>query len=153
MIVVGLMAIPYLDPNPRGIGYYNFRDRRFAAGLFTYGLALWFVLIAIGYTMRGPGWELYLPWEPWDHFRASSAVGLHNMPNRSGIGFLLIYGGLGMLGPRFLFKDFYKTLGPVRYAIVMVFVLGMFFVPVKIVLRNAFRIKYLVSFPDFNFNI
>jgi hypothetical protein len=32
-------------------------------------------------------------------------------------------------------------------------VLAMFFVPVKIVLRNLFAVKYLVSFPDFNFNI
>jgi hypothetical protein len=104
--------------------------------------------------MRGPGWELYLPWEPWDHFRAPrSTAGLHNMPNWMGILFLAGYGGLGMLLPRKLFKGFYQSLGPVRYAVVIFFVLAMFFVPVKMALRNFFAIKYMVSFPTFNFNI
>ena len=56
LILLGLMAIPYVDKNPLGIGYYNFRDRKFSVSMFTYGLVLWFVLIFIGYTMRGPGW-------------------------------------------------------------------------------------------------
>ncbi len=154
LIIFGLMALPYVDLNPRGIGYYNFRDRKFSVGIFTYGLGLWFVLIFIGYYMRGPGWELYLPWQKWDHFRPTgTAAGLHNLPNWAGIGLLLAYGGLGMILPRILFKKFFKQLGPISYLVVIFFVLGMFFVPVKILLRNVFQIKYIVSFPDFNFNI
>ncbi|MBI1953588.1 MAG: cytochrome b N-terminal domain-containing protein [Candidatus Omnitrophica bacterium] len=153
MILLGLAALPYLDPNPRGIGYYNFRDRKFASGIFTYGIALWFILIGIGYYLRGPGWEIYWPWEPWDHFRPASSVGLSNLPNGLGILFLLAYGALGMLLPKLWFKNFYKQLGPLRYLLVMFFVLGMFFVPVKMILRNVFRIKYIVSLPDFNLNI
>ena len=153
LILVGLMAIPFLDINPIGVGYYNFKNRKFAVGMFTFGLVLWFGLIFIGYYMRGPGWELYLPWEKWDHFRPTSQLGLHNMPNLLGIGFVLIYGAVGMLLPKILFKDFYKSLGPIKYVIVMALVLFMFFVPVKILLRNVFKIKYLVSFPDFNLNL
>lgn len=154
IILVGLMAIPYLDFNPKGIGYYNFRDRKFAVGMFTFGFVFWFMLIFVGYYMRGPGWELYLPWQPWDpHRPPSSTAGLHNMPNWFGILFVLSYGGIGMLLPKMLFKNFYKQAGPLRYAIVMMLVLGMFFVPVKIILRNFFAIKYLISFPDFSFNI
>ena len=153
LILVGLMAIPYLDINPKGIGYYNFRDRKFAAGMFTYGLTLWFLLIFIGYYMRGPGWEIYMPWEAWDHFRATSQVGLHNTPNGLGILFLAGYGALGMILPKFLFKNFYKQLGPIRYCVVMFFVLAMFFVPAKMILRNFFKIKYLIAFPNFNFNV
>jgi quinol-cytochrome oxidoreductase complex cytochrome b subunit len=153
LILVGLMAIPYVDSNPMGIGYYNLRDRRFSAGIFTYGLTLWFALIVIGYTFRGPGWEIFMPWEKWDHFRPTSQIGLTNMNNATGILFLLGYGAVGMLIPRVIFKNFYKSLGPVRYAIVMFFVIAMFFVPVKMVVRNFFKIKYIVSFPDFNFNI
>jgi len=153
LILVGLMAIPYLDKNPLGVGYYNFRDRKFSTGMFTYGLTLWFALIFIGYYMRGPGWELYLPWQPWDHFRPTSQIGLHNMPNWLGFLFLTAYGGLGMILPRFLFKNFYKQMGPIKYLLIMFFVLGMFFVPSKMLLRNVFKIKYIVSFPDFSFNI
>lgn len=154
LILVGLMVLPYVDPNPLGVGYYNFRNRKFAVGIFTYGLVLWFVLIFIGYYMRGPGWELYLPWEAWDHFRPpSSTAGLRNMPNAVGALFLAGYGGLGMLLPVLVFRKFYRTLGPIRYSLVMFFVLAMFFVPVKIVLRNCFAIKYIVSFPAFGFNV
>ncbi len=153
LILVGLIAIPYLDINPTGVGYYNFKNRKFATGIFTYGLVLWFGLIFIGYYMRGPGWELYLPWEKWDHFRPTSQIGLHNMPNWLGLVFLLGYGALGMLIPKIFFKDFYKSLGPIKYLVVMFLVLVMFFVPVKIVLRNVLKIKYIVSFPDFNLNI
>ena len=153
LIIVGLMAIPYVDNNPLGVGYYNFRDRKLAVGMFTYGLTLWFALIFIGYYMRGPGWELYKPWEVWDHFRPTSQIGLHNMPNWAGLLLLFGYGGIGMLLPKILFKDFYKRMGPIRYAVVLMFILLMFFVPVKIILRNVFKIKYMVSFPDFSFNI
>lgn len=156
MILVGLMAIPYLDKNPRGVGYYNFRDRKFAVGMFTFGLTLWFVLIFIGYYMRGPGWELYMPWEPWDHFRApSSTAGLRDMPNWLGILFMLGYGAMGGLLWLFGLKNFFKKLGlgPIGSAVVILLVLSMFFVPVKIVLRLFFDIKYIVSFPDVNLNI
>ncbi|MCM8794657.1 MAG: hypothetical protein NC819_02500 [Candidatus Omnitrophica bacterium] len=153
LIIVGLMAIPYVDTNPIGIGYYNFRNRKFAVSMFTFGLVFWFVLIFIGYYMRGPGWELYMPWEPWDPHRPASQVGLHDMPNWAGVLLLAAYGGLGMVLPKLLFKNFCKTLGPVRYVVVMTLVLLMFFVPLKIVLRNFFSIKYIVSFPDFNLNL
>jgi quinol-cytochrome oxidoreductase complex cytochrome b subunit len=156
LIILGLMAIPYVDKNPLGIGYYNFRDRKFAVGIFTYGFVLWFVLIFIGYYMRGPGWELYLPWEPWDHFRApASTEGLHNLPN--GLGLLLLAGytaaGVGLWAWRLRPSFKRMGIGPVGSAVVVFFLLAMFFVPLKIILRNVFAIKYVISFPEFNFNI
>ncbi len=154
LILVGLIAIPYLDKNPLGIGYYNFKNRKFAVTMFTYGLVLWFGLIFVGYYMRGPGWELYMPWEKWDlHRPPSSTAGLHNMPNGLGTVFLLGYGAAVMLLPKKLFKKFSEGLGPVGYWVVMFFVMTMLFVPVKILLRNAFAIKYIISIPAFNFNI
>ena len=153
VILLGLMAIPYIDPNPAGVGYYNFKNRKFAVSMFTFGLVFWFVLIFIGYYMRGPGWEIYMPWQAWDAHRVSASAGLHNMPNLAGLALITVYGAIGMLLPIFLFKNFYKTLGPVRYLMVMALVLLMFFVPLKIVLRNFFSIKYIVSFPEFNLNL
>ena len=37
LIIVGLMAIPYIDTNPKGNGYYSFRDRKWEIGIFLYG--------------------------------------------------------------------------------------------------------------------
>jgi len=59
-IIVGLMAIPYLDRNPRGSGYYTIQQRPFAYPIFQFGfLQLWVLLILIGTFMRGPNWNFF----------------------------------------------------------------------------------------------
>ncbi len=61
-IIVGLMAIPYVDRNPtRGSGYYNWSERKFAWLFFVGGFATWWILIIIGNGLRGPGWAWYWP--------------------------------------------------------------------------------------------
>src|SRR6202166_4760051 len=48
-IIVGLMVIPYIDVNPKGNGYYCFKDRAFAISTFLFGfLVMWIVLIIMG---------------------------------------------------------------------------------------------------------
>ena len=59
-IILGLMAIPYIDPNPKGSGYYTIRERKFAYVVFLFGfLQLWVLLILIGTFMRGPNWNFF----------------------------------------------------------------------------------------------
>lgn len=65
LIIVGLMAIPYIDTNPKGVGYYAWKERPFANAMFMLGIALWFLLIYIGYACRGPNYAWYWPWESW----------------------------------------------------------------------------------------
>jgi quinol-cytochrome oxidoreductase complex cytochrome b subunit len=66
IIVVGLMAIPYIDPDPkRGLGFYSVKERPFANWVFLGGVFFWFVLIIIGTFLRGPNWAWYWPWESW----------------------------------------------------------------------------------------
>src|SRR5580700_10475560 len=66
-IIVGLMVIPYIDVNPKGNGYYCFKDRAFAITTFLFGfLVMWIVLIIMGTFIRGPGWYLFLPGQYWD---------------------------------------------------------------------------------------
>src|SRR5882762_8771691 len=66
LIIVGLMAIPYLDPDKkRGVGSYAFKERPFAQTYFLFGLGMWFTLIFIGSFLRGPNWDIYWPWESW----------------------------------------------------------------------------------------
>ena len=49
IIALGLIAIPYLDPDPKaGVGYYSIKERPFANTVFLFGIGLWFVLITIG---------------------------------------------------------------------------------------------------------
>jgi len=67
LIVLGLMAIPYLDFNPRGNGYYTIRERRFAYLVFQFGfLQLWVLLILFGTFLRGPNWGFFGLYEPRD---------------------------------------------------------------------------------------
>jgi len=67
LIIVGLMAIPYIDTNPKGAGYYSFRERKWEIAIFLYGfLVLWSFLIITGTFLRGPNWNFFGPYEYWD---------------------------------------------------------------------------------------
>ncbi len=67
MILVGLMAIPYIDFNKLGNGYYTFKERPFAIITFMFGfLPLWVAMIVLGTFLRGPNWNFFGPYEYWD---------------------------------------------------------------------------------------
>src|SRR5918999_783410 len=67
MIIVGLCAMPYIDVNPKGNGYYTLRERPFAIVTWLFGfLILWVVLIFFGTFLRGPNWSFFGPYEYWD---------------------------------------------------------------------------------------
>ena len=67
LVVVGLMAIPYLDFNPKGNGYYTIAQRQFSYLTFQFGfLVLWVTLIILGTFLRGPNWNIFGPYEYWD---------------------------------------------------------------------------------------
>jgi hypothetical protein len=67
LVVFGLMAIPYLDFNKAGNGYYTIEQRKFAYLVFQFGfLELWVTLIILGTFLRGPNWNFFGPFETWD---------------------------------------------------------------------------------------
>ena len=67
LVVFGLMAIPFLDFNKAGNGYYTIKERKFAYIIFQLGfLELWVTLIVLGTFLRGPNWNFYGPYELWD---------------------------------------------------------------------------------------
>lgn len=89
LIIFGLMAIPYLDPNPKGSGYYTIRQRPWVYLVFQFGfLQLWVLLIVIGTFMRGPNWSFFGLYEHHDPAR------LAEMTNTS----LAEYFWAGLLG-------------------------------------------------------
>ena len=67
MVIVGLMAIPFIDFNKAGNGYYTIDQRKFAYLTFQFGfLVLWVTLIVMGTFLRGPNWNFFGPYETWD---------------------------------------------------------------------------------------
>src|SRR5215510_15819670 len=97
LIIVGLMAIPFIDVNTRSTGYYSFRERRFAILVYLFGfLVLWVALIILGVFFRGPGWNLFWPWQEWDPHKVAALtnVNLHAIFGiRSALG-AFIFGAL-----------------------------------------------------------
>jgi hypothetical protein len=67
LIIVGLMAIPYIDFNKKGNGYYSYQERSFAILTFMFGfLPLWIATIILGTFLRGPNWNIFGIYEFWD---------------------------------------------------------------------------------------
>jgi hypothetical protein len=162
LIIMGLMAIPYIDPNPKGKGYYTFSERPIAVLTFLFGLALWYILIVIGVWLRGLDWQWYWPWEDWTLHKplGSRLVDLEALiqkytglsPLLSNLSTYAIMGGYYFVGfavPFLLFRKFYNSLGFIRYSITMFFFLTMMGVPLKIFLTLIFDIKYVLVTPWF----
>ena len=58
LVIFGLMAMPYLDFNKKGNGYYSIAERKFSYLTFQFGfLELWITLIILGTFLRGPNWN------------------------------------------------------------------------------------------------
>jgi hypothetical protein len=67
IVIFGLMAIPYMDYNKKGNGYFTIDERPFAYLTFQFGfLVLWVTLIVMGTFMRGPNWNFFGLFEIWD---------------------------------------------------------------------------------------
>ncbi|MEO1994578.1 MAG: hypothetical protein ABGZ17_04815, partial [Planctomycetaceae bacterium] len=67
IILGGLMAVPYIDFNPKGNGYFTFTERKFAVTTFMFGfLPLWVAMIILGTFLRGPNWNFFGIYEYWD---------------------------------------------------------------------------------------
>jgi hypothetical protein len=78
MIVAGLMAIPYIDFNKQGNGYYTIKQRRFAYITFQLGfLELWVTLIVLGTLLRGPNWNFFGPYEFWDAHKVEALTNVN----------------------------------------------------------------------------
>lgn len=173
LIILGLMAIPYIDINPKGNGYYTLKERPFAIVTFLFGfLILWIILIVFGTFLRGPNWNFFGPFEYWDVYKVEPLVNVNlsefvyvkwlgtSLPKfwltREIFGFVLILGYFlitPLLLAKTILKNLYLKMGLYRYAIMIFLMLTMLGMPIKMVLRWAFNLKYLIAIPEFFFNI
>ncbi len=173
LIIVGLMAIPYIDTNPKGSGYFTFKERRWEITIFLVGfLVLWCVLIVLGTFLRGPNWNFFGPYEFWDinklvplnNINLSEIVWIKifkkSLPNfwlfREFVGLALVgfyVAVLPLLLSKTLLRRFYEKMGPARYLIGVSLALIMLSLPIKMYLRWIFNLKYIVAIPEIAFNI
>src|SRR5258706_489672 len=173
LIIVGLMAIPYIDTNPKGNGYYTLAERKTEIGLFLFGfLILWVLLVILGTFLRGPNWNIFGPYEYWDIHKLEALVNVNlseliwvklvktglpqNMLVRELPGILLVVVYLlvlpGLLAKTLLSRFFVK-MGVWRYSVFVMLLLGMVALPIKMILRWTINLKYIVAMPEIFFNI
>ncbi len=149
LIVLGLLALPYVDNNVRDTGVYSFHHRRYVISGFLFGMLLWTVLIIIGVWFRGPGWAWYWPWEDQSLHKPlyEKAWSFHPL---LGLATLASYFGIGFYLPQRMNKKLLTGLGRWRYFISVGLLLVMLLIPIKIVLRLLFGVKYILITPWFN---
>src|SRR5206468_3556569 len=127
-IIIGLIALPYIDFNTKGNGYYTFSERTFAITTFLLGfIILWVVLIVLGTFLRGPNWNFFGLFEPWDPHKS---VPLNNV-NLSD--YFWLYGlGQSIEGKHWLVREFPGLLLVLGYLLLLPPILA------KTVLRSYF---------------
>jgi hypothetical protein len=149
LIVFGLMAIPYIDIHNPIAGQYRLSGRKRAGTIFLFGFFLWFALIIIGTFFRGPSWHFYWPWESW-LVEKHAGEALWSLPTFVGGAFIGLYYIGGLILPAIIDKTLLKRFGTIRYLVVGLLLLTMFFIPIKILLRLVLGIKYVLITPFFN---
>jgi hypothetical protein len=184
LIIVGLMAIPYLDFNKQGNGYYTIKQRKFAYLIFQFGfLEMWVTLIVLGTLLRGPNWNFFGPYEYWDAHKVEALNNINlsqvfwvsllgsSLPTApsgsSGLvqfgyiilrelpGILLVLGYFIALPPimalTFL-RKYFQRMGLIRFMLMANLMLFMASLPIKMVLRWVFNLKYLIAIPEYFLN-
>lgn len=174
LIIIGLMAIPYIDANPLGAGYYTWKQRKFAISTFCFGfLVLWVSMIIIGTFIRGPGWMWFWPGQTWDPNRLEYTVNqdLHEIVNKvlpdfmqitlpwgtsifgaTVIGIFVLLAGWGihkLITATEFNRRIYRRMNLLQYLTLQFLMITMLLLPFKIVARLVFRIKYIWVTPWF----
>jgi len=172
-IIIGLIAIPYIDKNQKGNGYYTIAERKAEIFLFLLGfVVLWCSLIVLGTFLRGPNWNFFGPFEYWDTHKLEALTNVNlaeyiwvrglgtGQPSfwltREIFGILLVLAYVLVLPvvlARTVFKNYYEKMGPGRFYVGVFLFLMMMSLPAKMLLRWIFNLKYIVGIPEFFFNI
>ncbi len=173
-IIIGLIALPYIDFNQKGNGYYTFSQRPFAIITFMFGfIVLWVTLIVLGTILRGPNWNFFGPFTYWDPHKVDPLNNVNisqifwlnwlgkplegmNPVVRELPGFILIFIYLFVLPPllaRTIMRPFFIKMGFIRFIILVTLLQFMAALPIKMVLRWSFNLKYIVALPEVFFNI
>ena len=172
-VIVGLMAIPYIDTNPKGNGYFTVNERKREVFIYMFGfVALWVLMIIQGTFLRGPNWTFFGPYEEWDVHKLAPLNNVNlseiiyvkllrtglpaNWLKREIWGILAVVAYFAipqMVLTRKIWKRIYEKMGTPRFQIGVFLLTFMFMLPVKMALRWAFNLKYFIAIPEYFFNI
>ena len=173
LIIVGLMAIPYIDLNKKGNGYYSYTERKAELSIFLFGWwVLWIYMVILGTFLRGPNWNFFGPFEKWDEHKVLvlNSINLSeliwvkflNQPLPKNFAVREIFGLFGaafylvalpgILAKTFL-KSYVEKLGLIRYSVFVILLLSMAGLPIKMYLRWTLNLQYIISIPEFFLNI
>jgi hypothetical protein len=173
LIIVGLICIPYVDRNPKGNGYFTFAERKAEVTIFLFGFViLWVSLIVLGTFLRGPNWNFFGPFEFWDIHKLAALTNVNlseyiwvrglrtGLPTnplvREMFGIVLVLAyvlALPVVLARRTFRTYYEKLGAPRYYVTVFLFLMMMALPIKMLARWIFNLKYIVAIPEIFFNI
>jgi hypothetical protein len=173
LIIVGLICIPYIDRNPKGNGYFTFKERKAEITIFLFGfVVLWSSLIVLGTFLRGPNWNFFGPFEFWDIHKLAALTNVNlseyiwvrafrtGLPTawylREIFGIVLVVFyifALPVILAKAWLKTYYDKMGAPRYYVGVFLFLMMMSLPIKMLARWLFTLKYIVAIPEFFFNI
>jgi len=123
------------------------------------------VLIVVGTFLRGPGWNWFWPWEPWDSHKVVAMsnvdlpyiLGFRDYWVQAAVGLTLtvVYFVIGTAAMyvwivRQKGAEFMQKWGAVRFGLTSFLFLNMVAVVVKLVMRLGFNVKYIMVTPWIN---
>ena len=131
------------------------------------------LLVILGTFLRGPNWNFFGPYEYWDLHKLEALVNVNlseyfwvkmlgTRPARehdrargcrascSSLFYVVVLPGHP---PAIPLKKYFVKLGPWRYAVFVMLLLGMVALPIKMILRWTVNLKYIVAMPEIFFNI
>ena len=126
----------------------------------------------MGTFLRGPNWNFFGPFEYWDPHKVEPLVNVNlseyfwvrwldtRMPDafyiREAPGILIFFGYL-LLTPLILAKTVmrktFDQLGFMRFSVLAMLLVFMGSLPLKMLTRWFFNLKYVIAIPEFFFNI
>src|SRR5215510_14738308 len=172
LVIIGLMAIPYMDFNKKGNGYYTIAERQFSYLVFQFGfLELWVTLIMLGPFLREPNWNIFSPFEQWDAHKVDVLNNVNlsqyfwvkwlgtslpqNLFVRELPGIIAVLAYFIILPPLLavtVFRKFFVKMGFIRYMLMATLLLLMMSLPIKMVLRWTVNLKYIIAIPEYFLN-
>jgi hypothetical protein len=148
-------------------------ERKGAIFVFLFGFfVMWVLGVFIGTFLRGPGWNFFGIYEAWDVNKVEPLLNINvseifwvkllNKPlpdwwlPREIFGILIVVGYFTIVPAIFartIGKRLFRELGAIRFGIVVNVGLIMLAVPLKMLARWLFNLKYVVSLPEILTNI
>ena len=135
-------------------------------------MVLWCSLIVLGTFLRGPNWNFFGPFEFWDIHKLAALTNVNlseyvwirglrmGYPSswfmREIFGIILVLFYVFALPPllaKLWLKTYYQKLGGPRYYVGVLLFLMMMSLPLKMLARWLFNLKYVVAIPEIFFNI